>query len=135
MFIVLGTVGEVMSLDSLEPAAATFRCSQTETHLANCLGEKPENVTCRHLLLACVRDQLATSSSPPQPTGDFPTATDSRLGRPAPSPSSQFPVVGVVVGMFSALLLVGVVAAVGVVSGAILWRRNQSKSLAIARAE
>ena len=125
-----------MSLESLQPAAATFTCTQTDSNLANCLGEKPENGTCRHLLVACVRENPVTSKNTPSPaTEEFPTAeTGSKLGKPAPSDSSQFPVVGVVVGVFSALLLVGVVTVVGVVSGAVLWRKR-SKSLTIASGE
>ena len=127
-----------MSLESLQPAAATFTCTQTDTNLANCLGEKPVNDTCRHLLVACDGENPVTSSkSTPSPaTEEFPTAeTGSRLVRPAPNNSSQFPIVGVVVGVFSALLLVGVVTVVGVVSGAVLWRRKRSKSLTIASRE
>ncbi|CAI8019496.1 hypothetical protein GBAR_LOCUS11718 [Geodia barretti] len=106
----------VMSLESLQPAAATFTCTQTDTNLANCLGEKPVNDTCRHLLVACDGENPVTSSkSTPSPaTEEFPTAeTGSRLVRPAPNNSSQFPIMGVVVGVFSALLLVGVVTVVG----------------------
>ena len=123
---------ERVGLASLETAAATFTCTHTEPRLSRCLGEQPGNLTCQHLLLTCAEDDTTAPTSPSAGTGVPSVGTLPAKVEQSEPDSAQFPVVGVVVGVVSALLLVGVVVVVGVVSGALLWRRKKSESLTIA---
>lgn len=128
-----GAVKSQVSLESEETAGGTFTCSAIESKLTHCFEERPYNSTCRHLLLSCVEEHIATTSSPPgvSPEGNFPPSSpSSRVGQPAPS-STQFPVVGMIVGVFSALLLVGVVVVIAMIYGVFLWRRSKSDHLAL----
>ena len=99
-------------------------CSSTETSLVQCWETQPDNTTCQHLQIICAKDDPAKASIPTD------ESTTPSLNQPVvnTSLSSSFPVVGVVVGILSALLLVGVVMVIGVVVRAIMWKRRKSTS-------
>ena len=96
--------------------------------------EGPENKTCHHLVVICVNDSLDTTTVPDTTssvgTDDNGLGGVSNLGHPT-SDSSPFPMVGVIVGILSALMLVGGVMVISVVVGAVVWKRKRSKSVTL----
>ena len=107
------------SLPSGGTAAHVFKCGSTEPTLSQCLVLQPDNITCQHLELTC--GQVTASRVPTITDGPRPSLTTS---------DTSFPIVGVVMGILSALLLVGVVTVIGIVAGTVLWKKKKkSKSV------
>lgn len=134
------TVAEQRSLPSLQTAGGSFRCTPTETSLAECLVVEPRNHTCQHLEIICVNSEVVTASMPPVTTTEVPpVSTNTTNSTPSivttssiittsihisSSDSSSFPIVGVIVGITSALLLVSVALVISLLVGGLLWMKK-----------
>lgn len=103
---------------------------------------EPSNGTCQHLEVVCDDGEIVTASTPPVRTTEIPSdSTDSTSSsytdntmdpsvvtssiHTSPSDSSSFPVVGVVVGIVSALLLVSMALVISVVIGGLVWMKKR----------
>lgn len=102
---------------------------------------EPSNGTCQHLEIVCDDREVVTASTPPVRTTEIPSdTTDSTSStystnttpsvvtssiQTSPSDSSSFPVVGVIVGIISALLIVSMALVISVVIGGFLWTKKR----------
>ena len=120
-------------MPSLQTSHHGFRCTATEPSLSDCIETLPDSTRCQHLAVTCAKDGPVT---PITADDSYSSVADNHLNggsasSHADSSGTPFSIVGVVVGVLSALLLVGVAVVVGMVIGVALWWKSRGKSAVV----
>lgn len=115
-------------LPSLMMTTEVPECLGTEATLLQCFENMTNSSGCQHLEIHCSNPVVVTSSPSPPPPIELETGVPPSGKKKHNSGGSSFPILGVALGVSSALLLVAVAITVGVVVGAKVWKSSKSAS-------